>query len=341
MDYFECNTAFVFIIHYYSSIHDDTRNNDNEQEALGTSIEGETIMTIFEHHRATSPQEQDAAVKVYTEQFHTDGFVAIRNFLPKETLCDWQTFSPSFFHQTFTELYDHGQTEFPTHALLQNNGDCELSYALGLGVKHGFREIVMRSPGRYELSLLHENDERIPMIEEIKQRLAPIACSIFQVDQWEPAIKICNLSLVISTPGSPAQSWHADGGHIDLHQHLQCHCMNVFIPLSDITYEMGPTEIRPRTHFYTRNLAPMMLVAKARKELRNPVTPILQTGDILVFDYRVLHRGLANTSNRDRIMLVITLSKSWFNDTLNFPSRSFRDTRRIETHDDKNKNTNT
>jgi ectoine hydroxylase-related dioxygenase (phytanoyl-CoA dioxygenase family) len=36
-----------------------------------------------------------------------------------------------------------------------------------------------------------------------------------------------------------------------------------------------------------------MMLAACRKTLRRPVAPIA-TGDVLIFDYRVLHRGLAN-----------------------------------------------
>ena len=60
---------------------------------------------------------------------------------------------------------------------------------------------------------------------------------------------------------------------------------------------MGPTELRPGTHVYTRDLARMMLLAKAKKRLREAVVPELRRGDALLFDYRILHRGRANLSD--------------------------------------------
>eukprot|EP00984_Skeletonema_dohrnii_P028994 scaffold19276_cov82-Skeletonema_dohrnii-CCMP3373.AAC.4 len=108
---------------------------------------------------------------------------------------------------------------------------------------------------------------------------------------------LCNLSLLISTPGSPTQSWHADGGHTSLTTHHPCHVFNVFIPLVDVPLSMGPTELRPGTHVYTRDLARMMLLAKAKKRLREAVVPELRRGDALLFDYRILHRGRANLSD--------------------------------------------
>jgi len=48
---------------------------------------------------------------------------------------------------------------------------------------------------------------------------------------------------------------------------------------------------------YTRDLARMMLLAKAKKRLREAVVPELRRGDALLFDYRILHRGRANLSD--------------------------------------------
>ncbi len=110
---------------------------------------------------------------------------------------------------------------------------------------------------------------------------------------------LCNFSLLISTPGSPTQSWHADGGHTSLTTHLPCHVFNVFIPLIDVPLSMGPTEFRPGSHVYTRDLIRMMLLAKIKKRLRKTVVPELKCGEALLFDYRILHRGRANLSDRD------------------------------------------
>mmetsp|Transcript_28351 Transcript_28351/g.59638 ORF Transcript_28351/g.59638 Transcript_28351/m.59638 type:complete len:445 (+) Transcript_28351:73-1407(+) len=56
---------------------------------------------------------------------------------------------------------------------------------------------------------------------------------------------LCNLSLLVATPGCPTQAWHADGGHVSMSTHEPCHCFNVFVPLVDVPLEMGPTELRP------------------------------------------------------------------------------------------------
>ena len=135
-------------------------------------------------------------------------------------------------------------------------------------------------------------------------------------------LKLIHLSLLVATPGSSDQSWHADGGHTSLDQHSPCHCFNVFLPLQDTPHSMGPTEIRPASHYLTRghSLAKNMLVAKCRKTLIPPVWPSLYQGDVLIFDYRILHRGRANiTRLQNRNYLVFTYAQPWFHDVLNFP----------------------
>jgi ectoine hydroxylase-related dioxygenase (phytanoyl-CoA dioxygenase family) len=67
-----------------------------------------------------------------------------------------------------------------------------------------------------------------------------------------------------------------------------------------------------------------MLASKCRGTLRVPVWPPLQQGDAVCFDYRILHRGRANTTDQNRLVLVLTFCEPWFTDVLNFPKRSMK-----------------
>jgi hypothetical protein len=241
-------------------------------------------------------------------------------------LLKWQAFSDHFFGQCFETLHQHGHTDVPTHTRHDPENNNSNDYVLGLGAKHGFREIVMRSPGRYELSLLHTPTSELPALDGILQHplLANLVPALLGKSAMDD-LKLCHLSLLVATPGSSEQAWHADGGHVSVTEHLSCHVLNVFIPLHDVPRTKGPTEIRPGTHYHTRNLAPMMLAAKCRKSLQNPVCSPLKLGDVLVFDYRVLHRGKANRSKENRTILVLTFSQPWFEDVVNFPKQSMMD----------------
>ena len=196
------------------------------------------------------------------------------------------------------------------------------------GIKHGFREIVMRSPGRFELSLLHCHEQgeefQHPSLTEIEKTLGPLIAELLEEESLND-LKRCHVSIVTANPGAEDQGWHSDGGHVSVDRHLPCHVLNVFIPLIPIDRLNGPTELRPGSHYLTRNLAPLMLAARARKSLRKPIAPLYpqESGGVLIFDYRILHRGRANLSDTIRPILVLTYSKKWYTDVCNFPKRSF------------------
>lgn len=263
--------------------------------------------------------------------FLRDGFLHQPNAVPTAILNVWKDMFSDLWSFIFQKLYDNGHTEFASDSRLVGD-QAQKIFALGLGVKHGFREVVMRSPGRYELSLLNHDvwfrgKDGFKLLETLQNHLESLVPPLLGKSSWDD-VKITNFSFVVSTPGATTQGWHADGGHVSLEEHKPCHCFNVFIPLCDMpSLEWGPTELRPGSHYYTRNLAPMLLAARCRKELRPTVAPLLNQGDVLIFDYRILHRGLANlTKEHNRAVLVLTVSEKWFDDRLNFPKRSLYET---------------
>lgn len=258
-----------------------------------------------------------ARVDILQQTFEKDGFICLSSLIDKDRAAHIRRDAERSLQDCWTILHENGHTEFPNeYRLLKNDEDVEeKTYALGRGVKNGFKEIVMRHFGRYEMTYsCHDLMIDCP-------RLTNILHTIFNNEQFH----MCSISVVTASAGATEQQWHQDGPHVDVASHQPCHCLNVFIPLIDVTSHHGPTEIRPGTHYYTRNLVPMMLAAKARKTLRDPVLPLLEAGDALIFDYRVLHRGRANVSDVDRPVLVMTFAKSWFTDVLNFPKRSMFD----------------
>jgi len=185
----------------------------------------------------------------------------------------------------------------------------------GIGIKNGFKEIVQRHTARFEMPhRMEELDcewiEQLPSIKSVVNGILGADCII------------ANKSLVVSQPGSEDQSWHCDGPHMSKTQDLPCHVLNVFIPLVDVTSITGPTQFRPCSTPLTRDLQKMYLAAAFSKRLKPVETPEVAMGAVLLFDYRVLHRGTANRSPLPRPILVITFAKPWFKDVLNFPKRS-------------------
>ena len=188
---------------------------------------------------------------------------------------------------------------------------------LGVGLKEGYEEIVQRNEGRFEMA--HGMDKGIFASDVVRN-------NAFALDLARQAIgpeaALYQVSLIMSLPGAKEQAWHADGGHVSMSEHLAPHVVNVFIPLVDVTRASGPTEFRPESHYYTRDLARMMLLAKVKKKIKPVEAPLLNAGGAVAFDNRVLHRGKANVGETRRPFLCLVFSQPWFKDIVNWPKRS-------------------
>ena len=125
--------------------------------------------------------------------------------------------------------------------------------------------------------------------------------------------------------------------------HHPTHCLNLFVPLVDLTAAAGPTEFVPGTHndanfaatlpgvmasardsqqvkgrlFHCRPfLRPFHRPSSPPSALQHPraVAPTLPAGSAVLFDVRVLHRGLANRSGVVRPVLYFTYAAPWYRD---------------------------
>jgi hypothetical protein len=189
---------------------------------------------------------------------------------------------------------------------------------IGIGSREGYHELVQRSPGRFDVPM-HEQDlfpiwgadgsvaADVPWLGLVRAVLGPDAKPSF-------------CGVVFSRPGSPAQQWHIDSPH-EGPEHRAAHAVNVLVALADISLAAGPTEVARGTHLLTNHLQrPWLdrdrLLYQSTTERVTPTTllrpnepadaamqPIAQpmaAGDGLIFDDRILHRGLANTSPQER-----------------------------------------
>ena len=120
----------------------------------------------------------------------------------------------------------------------------------------------------------------------------------------------------VSASTQSAQKWHGDGGHIFEHAHQPPHCINVFVPLDDLRDTNGPTEFVPGTHV-------LNAFGETAQQEQDGSFPIkAKSGGVIVFDYRLKHRGGLNSSPDDRLLLCLCYAKPWFQDLGNPRSRT-------------------
>jgi hypothetical protein len=198
---------------------------------------------------------------------------------------------------------------------------------MGQGTKNGYAEVVKRTQGRYEM--LHEmRAVGATLTGGAGCPTSPFLARFLGDDRvLGPDFHLVYCDLLVSFPGAVDQSWHTDGGHRPgSTEHHPAHVLNCFIALDNIEVEMGPTEVRPGSQRLTRDIQRQMLLAVMRKRLRPRIRPAAALGDACIFDYRTLHRGIANDGARPRPVLGLVFARGWYKrDTINFPPRSVFD----------------
>ena len=205
---------------------------------------------------------------------------------------------------------------------------------IGIGSAAGFVEIVQRSPGRWDLPITPRqfgtDDRALPWWPLVAGVLGEDAEHSFS-------------GVVYSEPGSPAQCWHIDSPHEEA-DHRAPHALNVLVALHDVPVDMGPTEIARGSHALTNHLHNRALVRDELVYQHPGTTPgqlvegtgaaaptlwaePLYAGSCLVFDDRILHRGLANRSDRARYVAYFSYRKRGYGENTHFESqRSVFDT---------------
>jgi Phytanoyl-CoA dioxygenase (PhyH) len=271
---------------------------------------------------------QQSQIDTVRDYFDSEGFVLLRNFFNednKNVLKTWKVNSNDLFNRIFQDLYAREIIEFPQHArVVEIEGQSKPEYAMGEGREQGYKEIIMHNPGRYEISLSRIGSQVTadPLLEQLRA----VIPSLLGQDFGNMTGVNLHMSLIMATSNAAEESWHVDGEHLDMAEHQRVHCLNVFVPLVDVTDRRGPIEVYPASHKVTRQESPMKIDTKA---LKAPFAPTLKVGDILVVDNRLLHREKPNLSKVHRPMLVLSFSHVWFKDAKNWPKRSIYDVKEV------------
>lgn len=194
-----------------------------------------------------------------------------------------------------------------------------------------FKEVCKRIPRdmRFDIRLPHmniaEDGEQLQcpeadlaawaMLHEQVHCLAwPVLESVLKARDTDGRGLVSKSGCVIAMPGASGQPWHPDG-YID-------GIFNVFVPLVPITPENGPTEFQPGSQVLVDPEVVIPLQFAYSDAEVDPVAPCAEAGDVIIFDYRVTHRGLGNRSAASRPVGYLTYSRPGVEDDYSFPTES-------------------
>jgi len=200
--------------------------------------------------------------------------------------------------------------------------------SIGIGSAAGYDEVVQRSPGRWDIPISPDEFE----VDERALPWWPLITAVLGEDAEHSFSGV-----VYSDPGSPAQCWHIDSPHVSAN-HLPPHALNVMIALHDTPLAMGPTEIARGSHRLTNHLqnpalvsdelvyqrettVPEQLVANPGQAVPEGFSSALTAGSCLIFDDRILHRGLGNASDSRRSMVYFSYRQRGYSENTHFEAQ--------------------
>jgi len=148
-------------------------------------------------------------------------------------------------------------------------------------------------------------------------------------------VEVQTLSWVTSLAHSPAGNWHADFGalfpnndeNIEFLPWMPAHAVIAIVPLHNLTLKMGPTEFVLKSHIPCKQweLKPLQVAQNWQLEMCPHADKLFQAtgsmGSAVLFDMRMMHRGMANNSPRKRNVLYTTYAQQWFTDSVNWNSK--------------------
>ena len=132
--------------------------------------------------------------------------------------------------------------------------------------------------------------------------------------------------LVVGLPGAEDQKYHADAPRVPPEVWAEhestaavqpAHSLVVFLPLSDLNEENGPTAFLPGSHQrWTSDALEAEADAPGSSSAGAPAILDVDAGDAVIFDSRTQHAGGANRSQRTRPILYLVFARPWFDEAM-------------------------
>jgi hypothetical protein len=123
-----------------------------------------------------------------------------------------------------------------------------------------------------------------------------------------------SFGVVCAFPGAPAQHIHVDHGPLfpdsPLDMMVPCFAVTVVLPLVDLDASTGATAVWPGTHRER-------WVGLPNPNPERAYVPEVRLGSVYLMDYRLVHSGRPNVTDRPRPILYMIYSRPWFTDRAN------------------------
>ncbi|MBO3699061.1 phytanoyl-CoA dioxygenase family protein [Roseivirga sp. E12] len=134
----------------------------------------------------------------------------------------------------------------------------------------------------------------------------------------EPDFIICNLTCVLSLPGSKQMKVHRDGTIFNgspVRSLLPPFAIGMLVPLIPFNKINGTTRFWPGSHLGQSTI-------EETAQSPNFIESDIDQGSCILMDYRLCHSGNANNSDTVRPLLYCNYSNAWYIDVGNFQEQA-------------------
>lgn len=182
-------------------------------------------------------------------------------------------------------------------------------------IEQPFRGVRIRktTQGRYEYRSMDRRGggelvKELQIPEFVEPLLLPPVVKRLLSSSMSIPWRMMNAGILTALPGASAQDWHRDiaaglfGESLDIA--LPDYLFTAIMPLEIVTREQG-SELVLRSHkIVTADLDPQKDVER--------VAAFGDPGDVVLFNGKVIHRGLPNPTNATRSLLYMVYAAEWF-----------------------------
>ena len=222
--------------------------------------------------------------------------------------------SAETFQEALTDVHDRGYVIIEDVLSPSDCNDYRQILDQFMAVSPAGRNVFEGTSSHRLYALLAKSDRFADMIEH------PLALAFAEHFLGESCLLSACLSINLH-PGETVQPWHTDDGHISVPQPHDVFGISVFWALDDTTETNGATEVLPYSHQWEspdivdrledEHFEQRSALSEHPEAGVDRVKATMKAGSLMIMRSDVWHRGGANQTNEDRLIVTPQYCAGW------------------------------
>ena len=222
--------------------------------------------------------------------------------------------SAETFQEALTDVHDRGYVIIEDVLSPSDCNDYRQILEQFMAVSPAGRNVFEGTSSHRLYALLAKSDRFAEMIEH------PLALAFAEHFLGESCLLSACLSINLH-PGETVQPWHTDDGHISVPQPHDVFGISVFWALDDTTETNGATEVLPYSHQWEspdivdrledEHFEQRSALSEHPQAGIDRVKATMKAGSLMIMRSDVWHRGGANQTNEDRLIVTPQYCAGW------------------------------